>query len=65
MFVEYCVAPNYPLYFSVALTSSINKPQNKPSEKYLLQSVDQLWAVQVCHNSKCHTIPHCLCAGLF
>lgn len=29
VFVEYCLAPNYPLILSVALTFSINKPQNK------------------------------------
>lgn len=45
---EYCVAPNYTLFLSVVITFSISKPQkNSP-----LQSVNQLWAVQVCHNSK-------------
>lgn len=62
MFIVYCVAPNYTLFFVVALIFSF-KIKKRANQKYPLQNVDQLLAVQVCHNSK--KSPCCSYAGPF
>lgn len=53
VFVEYCVAPDYPLHCSVAITFSIKKQQNK-NTLFKMWTSCGLYSCTLlnCHNSK-------------